>query len=163
MGRVIQGEVIVAGAGSGPLLVTDQALSFWGGYDQLTGEIIDRRHPLSGRIATGSVLALPASRGSSTTSAVFLEAAKAGTAPAAIITIGPDRFLALASIVADEVFGKGIPMVAVSAADFGLLVTGTIAVVSPDGRIELGSTCEVPSDETLLVLGDGHRAGRRRL
>ena len=140
MGRVIQGEVIVAGAGSGPLLVTDQALSFWGGYDQLTGEIIDRRHPLSGRIATGSVLALPASRGSSMTSAVFLEAAKAGTAPAAIITIGPDRFLALASIVADEVFGKGIPMVAVSAADFGLLVTGTIAVVSPDGRIELGST-----------------------
>lgn len=163
MGRVIQGEVIVAGAGSGPLLVTDQALSFWGGYDQLTGEIIDRRHPLSGRIATGSVLALPASRGSSTTSAVFLEAAKAGTAPAAIITIRPDRFLALASIVADEVFGKGIPMVAVSAADFGLLVTGTIAVVSPDGRIELGSTGKVPSDETLLVLDDGHRAGRRRL
>lgn len=140
MGRIIRGDVIVAGSGSGPLLVTDQALSFWGGYDQLTGEIIDRRHPLSGRIATGTVLALPASRGSSTTSAVFLEAAKAGTAPAAIITIGPDRFLALASIVADEVFGKAVPMVAVSAADFRLLVSGTIAAVSPDGRIELSST-----------------------
>ncbi len=137
---MIRGEVIVAGSGSGPLLVTDQALSFWGGYDQTTGEIIDRRHPLSGQIATGTVLALPASRGSSTTSAVFLEAAKAGTAPAAIITIGPDRFLALASIVADEVFGKGIPMVAVSAADFRLLATGTTAAVFPDGRVEFGLT-----------------------
>lgn len=139
MGRVIQGEVIVAGVGSGPLLVTDQPLSFWGGYDQATGEIIDRRHPLSGRVAAGAVLALPASRGSSTTSAVLLEAAKAGTAPAAIITIGPDRFLALASIVADEVFGKAVPMVAISAADFECLVTGATAVVSRDGRIDIGS------------------------
>ncbi len=138
MGRVIQGEVIVAGTGSGPLLVSAQPLSFWGGYDQATGEIIDRRHPLSGKIAAGTVLALPASRGSSTTSAVLLEATKAGTAPAAIITIGPDRFLALASIVADEVFGKAVPMVAVSAADFELLVTGTTAVVSRDGRIDIG-------------------------
>ena len=78
-------------------------------------------------------------RGSSTTSAVLLEAAKAGTAPAAIITIGPDRFLALASIVADEVFGKAVPMVAISAADFEFLVTGATAVVSPDGRIDIGS------------------------
>jgi len=137
--REIQGEVIVPGSGAGPLLVTDQPLSFWGGYDQATGEIIDRRHPLSGRIAAGTVLALPASRGSSTTSAVLLEAAKAGTAPAAIITIGPDRFLALASIVADEVFAKAVPMVAVSAADFGLLATGTAAVVTRDGRIILGT------------------------
>ena len=71
---------------------------------------------------------------------MLLEAANAGTAPAAIITIGPDRFLALASIVADEVFGKGIAMVAVSAADFRLLASGTVAVVSPDGRVELGPT-----------------------
>ena len=139
MGRVIYGEVVVAGAGAGPLLVADQPLSFWGGYDQLTGEIIDRRHPLSGRIAAGAVLALPASRGSSTTSAVLLEAAKAGMAPAAIITIGPDRFLALASIVADEVFAKAVPMVAISAADFSGLATRMRAAVSRDGRITIDS------------------------
>ncbi len=139
MGQVIHGEVVVAGAGAGLVLAADQPLSFWGGYDQITGEIIDRRHPLSGRIATGAVLALPASRGSSTTSAVLLEAAKAGTAPAAIITIGPDRFLALASIVADEVFGKGVPMVAVSAAEFARLGTGMTASVSRNGTITIDS------------------------
>lgn len=144
MGQVIQGEVVVAGAGAGLVLAADQPLSFWGGYDQITGEIIDRRHPLSGRIAAGAVLALPASRGSSTTSAVLLEAAKAGTAPAAIITIGPDRFLALASIVADEVFGKGVPMVAVTAAEFARLGTGMTASVSRDGTITIDSDPKGP-------------------
>lgn len=78
MERVIQGRALVAGEAEGEALVTDQPLSFWGGYDQRTGEIIDRRHPLSGQIAAGRVLALPASRGSSTTTAVLLEAVKLG-------------------------------------------------------------------------------------
>ena len=48
MERVMQGEPIVAGAAQGEALVSDEPLSFWGGYDYHTGEIIDRRHPLSG-------------------------------------------------------------------------------------------------------------------
>ncbi|MFN8425100.1 MAG: hypothetical protein U0X87_02420 [Anaerolineales bacterium] len=37
-------------------LVSREPLSFWGGYDWKTGEIIDRRHPLSGEIAKGEFL-----------------------------------------------------------------------------------------------------------
>ena len=77
-----------------------------------TGEIIDRRHPLSGHHAAGRVLCLPFARVSSTTTAVLLEAVKAGTAPAAIITTGIDSFFALASVVADEMYGQPLPLVA---------------------------------------------------
>ncbi|MCB9079340.1 MAG: DUF126 domain-containing protein [Anaerolineaceae bacterium] len=135
MGRIIRGTVIVAGEGQGQLLVSAEPLSFWGGYDYHTGEIIDRRHPLSGQIAAGRVLAIPFTRGSSTTTAVLLEAVRAGTAPAAILTTGPDHFFALASIVADEMYGQPIPLVALSEVDFATLRTEQPVEVKTDGTI----------------------------
>ncbi len=45
------------------LLVSNEPLSFWGGYDARTGEIIDRRHPLAGQIQAGKILALPMAPG----------------------------------------------------------------------------------------------------
>jgi predicted aconitase with swiveling domain len=137
MGNVIQGRAVVAGEASGEALVSDEPLSFWGGYDQRTGEIIDRRHPLSGRIAAGRVLALPASRGSSTTTAVLLEAVRLGTAPAAIVTTCVDHFLALASIVADEMYGKPIPVVAIPPEEFARLRSGQQVQVFQDGRLRM--------------------------
>ena len=144
MGRIIRGTVIVAGEGQGQLLVSAEPLSFWGGYDYYTGEIIDRRHPLSGQIAAGRVLAIPFTRGSSTTTAVMLEAVRAGTAPAAILTTGLDHFFALASIVADEMYGQPIPLVALSEADFGLLKNGLWVEVKNSGEIIISSLAYFP-------------------
>ncbi len=121
---MIAGRVIVGGEAAGDALVTHDALSFWGGYDFHTGEIIDRHHPLAGVRAAGRILAVPYSKGSSTTTAVLLEAVRAGTAPAAIVTTGPDAFFALASIVADVMYRKSFPVIALAAADFALLRTG---------------------------------------
>jgi len=134
--NMLQGIPIVPGTAQGFLLVADEPLSFWGGYDQYTGEIIDRRHPLSGQNAAGRVLVLPFSRGSSTTTAVLLEAILAGTAPAAILTTGRDSFFALASIVADEMYASPIPIVAILPGDFEKLMTGKNVKVYEDGRIE---------------------------
>jgi len=139
---VIEGRVVVAGEAAGELLISDEPLSFWGGYDYHTGEIIDRRHPLSGRIAAGRILALPNTIGSSTTTAVLLEAVRAGTAPAAILTTGVDSFLALASIVSDEMYGRPIPVVALTPEQFAKLRNQTSARVQRDGTIILNSgTC----------------------
>ena len=132
---MIAGRVIVAGEAHGEALVTSDALSFWGGYDFHTGEIIDKHHPLAGVRAGGRILAVPFSKGSSTTTAVLLEAVRAGTAPAAILTTGADAFFALASIVADVMYGKSFPVVALEPADFAKLVSGTQLVVRRDGRI----------------------------
>jgi predicted aconitase with swiveling domain len=133
--RVIKGRVIVAGEAAGEALVTDDALSFWGGYDFHTGEIIDRHHPLAGVRAGGRILAVPFSKGSSTTTAVLLEAVRAGTAPAAIVTTGPDAFFALASIVADVMYGKSFPVLSLDAEHFALLRTGERLLIDRAGII----------------------------
>ncbi|WP_420635812.1 aconitase X swivel domain-containing protein [Candidatus Palauibacter sp.] len=115
------GRALVAGAAEGAVLYSSEPLSFWGGYDAETGEIIDRRHPLAGRTGTGRIMAIPATRGSSTTTAVLLEAIRRGTAPAAFLTRGPDTFLALAAIVAAQLYGRTPPVVALSPRDFETL------------------------------------------
>ena len=132
---VMQGRPIAPGSAEGEALVTHQPLSFWGGYDFRTGEIIDRHHPLHGVRAGGRILAVPFSKGSSTTTAVLLEAVRAGTAPAAILTTGADAFFALASIVADVMYGKSFPVVALTAEDFALLRSGEPLIVDRGGRI----------------------------
>jgi predicted aconitase with swiveling domain len=120
----LQGRPFITGSASGEALVSHEPLSFWGGYDWKTGEIIDRRHPLSGSIAKGKILAVPFTRGSSTTTAVLLEAIRAETAPNGIITTANDFFFALASVVATELYNKPIPLVAISESDFAKLQTG---------------------------------------
>ena len=135
MGKIIQGHPIIVGSAEGVGLVANEPLSFWGGYDYHTGEITDRRHPLSGQIAAGKILAVPFTRGSSTTTAVLLEAVRAGTAPGAIITTGVDSFLALASIVANVMYQSPIPIIAVSSDDFAGLRTGDLLNINEEGRI----------------------------
>ena len=137
MGDVIRARPMVCGRAEGQALVSDEPLSFWGGYDYHTGEITDRRHPLSGEIASGRVLATPFSRGSSTTTAVLLEAIRAGTAPAAILTTGVDSFFALASIVANEMYAKSIPILALDPEAFAMLRTGDHLKINEDGSIHI--------------------------
>jgi predicted aconitase with swiveling domain len=131
----LQGKVVISGEARGTALVGDEPLSFWGGYDWQTGEIIDRRHVLSGQIAKGKILAIPFTRGSSTTTAVLLEAIRAGTAPAAIITTDTDFFFALASVVADELYTAVLPLVALNKADFGKLRSGDEISIGRHGEI----------------------------
>jgi predicted aconitase with swiveling domain len=135
----LKGKPIIPGEVSGKLLISSEPLSFWGGYDHETGKIIDKRHPLSGELAAGKVLALPFTRGSSTTTAVLLESVRAGTAPLAILTTSPDSFFALASIVAGEMYARPIPLLVLDRTDFERLSSGQWLEISEDGRIELGA------------------------
>jgi predicted aconitase with swiveling domain len=131
----LHGTVIIPGEARGRALVSREPLSFWGGYDWKTGEIIDRRHMLSGAVAKAKVLAVPFTRGSSTTTAVLLEAIRAGTAPAAIITTDTDFFFALASVVADALYTTPLPLVALDAKDYGTLRTDDEIEIRNDGRV----------------------------
>lgn len=133
--RHIQGRPLVEGTAAGEALKCNEPLSFWGGYDHRDGTIIDRRHPLNGMSACGKILELPFTRGSSTTTAVLVESVKAGTAPAAVICTRVDAFLSLAAIVADEMYGKRVPVVLVNEKDFEILKTGQRVEILADGRI----------------------------
>jgi predicted aconitase with swiveling domain len=127
--------VIIPGKVRGSVLVSNEPLSFWGGYDWKTGEIIDRRHMLSGAIARDKILAVPFTRGSSTTTAVLLQAIRAKTAPAAILTTETDFFFALASVVADELYASPLPLVALSEADFARLKTDDELWITTHGAV----------------------------
>ena len=134
---IFAGRPIISGLASGTALVSSEPISFWGGYDSRTGEIIDRRHPLSGQNARGKVLAVPFARGSSTTTAVLLEAMRAGTAPCAIITTTADFFFALASVVADELYGHRLALVAVTEAIFARMQTGDHVRIDAAGSLHI--------------------------
>ena len=131
----LQGKVIIPGEVRGSVLVGNEPLSFWGGYDWKTGEIIDRRHILSGAIARNKILAVPFTRGSSTTTTVLLEAIRAKTAPAAILTTDTDFFFALASVVADELYASPLPLVALSEEDFARLKTDDQLLITIQGTV----------------------------
>ena len=108
--RVIAGRAIVPGDAEGVALVTSEALSFWGGFDFNTGTIIDAHHPLVGARGRAASWRCRSARDHRPRPAVLLEAVRAGTAPAAILTTGVDSFFALASIVADVMYGKSFPV-----------------------------------------------------
>ena len=132
---VLSGRFIIKGVAHAGLLVSREPLSFWGGYDWQTGQIIDRQHDLSGHFAAGRILALPFTRGSSTTTAVLLEAIRNGTAPVAILTTATDFFFALASVVADELYATPLPLLALTEVDFSKLNSGDDVEITDNGDV----------------------------
>jgi len=137
MERVLSGRAVVAGAAEGTALVSREPLSLWGGLCPRTGEIIDRRHELSGSYAAGKVLVIPWGRGSSTSSATLLESIRAGVAPAAFINLKVDPILALGSIVSDELYHKAVPIVVLSEKDFFSIKQDDHLNIEPDGTVKV--------------------------
>jgi predicted aconitase with swiveling domain len=108
------GIPLVAGAAAGPLLVLEEPVSFWGGVDPETGEIRDTRHPQAGAVVTGSVLVTAEGRGSSSASTVLAEMIRTGRAPAALVLGRADPIIVLGAVVASELYGVAMPVVAVT-------------------------------------------------
>ncbi len=115
---LVLGRPLVVGTACGSLLYSDVGLSFWGGVDASTGDVIDRHHPLAGQNLAGKVLAIPSGRGSCTGSSVLLELILNGAAPAALLFEHAEEILTLGVIVAEEIFKKSIPVVVLGSAAF---------------------------------------------
>jgi len=139
MERTLIGRPIVAGSAEGTALVSREPLSFWGGVSPRTGEVIDRRHELSGASVTGKVFVFPTGRGSSTSSAVLMQSIKAGVAPAAMINLSVDPILALGSIVSDELYHRAVPIVILRREDFLSIRQDDYLVVKSDGKVSVNS------------------------
>lgn len=117
----LTGRSLVAGAAQGALLFADVGLSFWGGVDPFSGEIIDRHHPLSGEHLAGRVLAIPSGRGSCTGSSVLMELISNGHAPAALVLAEPDEILTLGVLVAQTIFERSLPVLCIGREAFATL------------------------------------------
>ncbi len=99
-----QAELLSAGDTdlAGPLLRLSAPISFWGGVDPKSGLITQGGHPERGRSIGGTVLAIPVTIGSSSSSAVLAELIRAGHAPAALLLQEVDAILVVGALVARE-------------------------------------------------------------
>jgi predicted aconitase with swiveling domain len=137
MGRLIQfqGTPILPGQAAGTIIAADAPLSFWGGFDPETGQIIDQRHPLTGRIASGHILVIPSGRGSCSGSGVLLEAIRNGTAPAAIVTSRIDPIIALGAVLGDELYSSHPVIVVVDDATRKAMRPGDWLSIARNGQL----------------------------
>lgn len=110
MNQQASARSILGGTASGPIIATQEALSFWGGVDPATGCVIDVHHPLHGVCITGSILMMPSSRGSCTGSGVLLDLVLTGRAPTALVFSEAEDVLTLGALIASELFGKPLPV-----------------------------------------------------
>ncbi len=104
-------RILVPGTAVGDLLTLAEPLSLWGGLDPETGLIIDRSHPQLGQSLTGTIVAMPHGRGSSSSSSVLAESLRLGTGPAGFILDAPDSILVIGSLVANRLYGTVCPVV----------------------------------------------------
>lgn len=114
-------------------LVLTEPLSLWGGMDPATGRIIDAHHPQRGFSLVGRVVVMPSGRGSSSSASVLAEAARAGTAPAAILLAEPDLILTIGAIVAEELYGVQVPVLVGAAAELAMIRDGEAITIDGGG------------------------------
>lgn len=136
----LTGTPVCDGSAEGRLLVLRKPLSFWGGVDPLTGDIMDPRHPRHPESTTGRILAMDRTIGSSSSSAIMLELLRNGVAPAAIVVADTDAILVLGILVARELGYPTVPLLRVGgdaiarlAAVDGRLATLRDGVLRVDG------------------------------
>lgn len=110
--------VLHAGNAQGAVLLLDEPVSFWGAFDPRSGIIIDVHHPQRGQSVKGKILMMRESRGSGSASGGLAEAIRLGTGPAGIILVEPDINLAVGALVAETLYGKSCPVIAISPQDF---------------------------------------------
>ena len=120
----MNGRWLVEGHATGPALVLDEPLSFWGGLDPSTGEIVETGHPQRGEVVTGRILVMPSGRGSSSSATVLAEAIRAGNGPAGIVLGEPDDIITIGALVATELYGVAFPVIVASAVAFHAIRTG---------------------------------------
>lgn len=100
-------RVVNEGFARGPLLISPQPISFFGGVDPTTGTVVERGHPLQGRSISHKILVLPSSKGSTVGSYVIYSLAKKGIAPSGIVMGKIDTIVSSGAILG------GIPLVLV--------------------------------------------------
>ena len=104
---LMAGELILGQATSGPLLRLTEPVSFWGGVDEKTGQIIDQHHPQYKVCLAGTALLMGAARGSSSSSSTLLECVRLETAPAMLLLNERDTILPVGVAAAWEIYGRG--------------------------------------------------------
>jgi hypothetical protein len=133
--RVYRCRRIVGGVGEGPALVADTRISFWGGFDPVTGRVVEVGSPLEGQSLADKVVVFRSTKGSSGSSRMLRLARIANKFPAAFVNLELDELSVLSCVAQD------LPLVVDLEADpFEVIRTGDWVRVDADkGTVEVTS------------------------
>ncbi len=137
VGDTIQGRVLVPGQASGPALVLDETLSFWGGFNPVNGEIIDIHHPQYQARVGQYILFIPQSRGSAGTPGAIAETLRNGSGPAAFVLANADLNISVGVMIANRLYQLNVPVVEISPSQMAEIENDSIMQVGADGLISL--------------------------
>lgn len=133
--RPLVATALVPGRARGPVLALAEPLSLWGGVDPATGLIVEPRHPDRGRSIGGHILAMPAVRGSSSSSSVLAELLRGGVGPLGIVLGEPDEILVVGAVVARELYGADCPVLLLGPEDYRRAAGYRSMAIEIDGTI----------------------------
>ncbi len=97
----MQGRAVVWGRARGEVLFIEEPLSFFGGVNPKTGEIIQDRHPQKGHSVAGRIVLMERSTGSTVGAYSLLRLRDNGVAPAAIVAQQADTVLSTGAALAN--------------------------------------------------------------
>lgn len=117
-------RVIKSGRCEGIALVSPEPLSFFGGVDAASGQVVEPDHPLHGQNVAGRVLVFPTAKGSTVGSYSLYRLKRAGLAPAGIVNAESEAIVAVGAIISD------IPMV--DHVDITRIRTGDRVIIDGD-------------------------------
>ncbi|MEM5475490.1 aconitase family protein [Pacificibacter sp. AS14] len=127
--------IFVKSDADGQVLTCTEGLSFWGGVDPDTGQIIDALHPDHGASLAGKIVLMPTSRGSCSGSGVMLQLARNGQAPAALVFREEEDILTLGALIAGLLFDRPIAVLRLDAAIYDALAQADDAEVRGDALL----------------------------
>ena len=134
----LTGEVLIEGEANGTALVLDEPLSFWGGFDPMTGKIIDVHHPQYGQPVTKRILFIPQSRGSAGTPGGIAETLRNGSGPLAFVLGEPDVNIGVGVLVANQLYAMRVPVLQIPLATMQGIRTGDTVTVARNGALSVG-------------------------
>jgi len=97
----MKGRIISKGTAQEEALVTSQPISFYGGVDPNTGEVLEKGHELQGKSVKGKILVFPTGKGSTVGSYTLYRLKKNGMAPAGIINRECETVVAVGAIISE--------------------------------------------------------------
>ena len=97
----LKSRIILKGTVQGEAMVTSQSISFYGGVDPNTGEIIEKGHELQGKTVKGKILVFPNGKGSTVGSYTLYRMKKNGVAPAGMINRECETVVAVGAIISE--------------------------------------------------------------
>ena len=98
---ILNGRKIYPGKVTGQALVTHQGISFFGGVDPETGQVVEKGHALEGQSISGKILVFPTGKGSTVGSYTLYRLKKVNKAPLAIVNRECETITAVGCIIAE--------------------------------------------------------------